>query len=173
MLRTNDQKLINMKNKPLYSLFIMHYSRRAFTLIELVVALGILVLLIASAVFIIDPARQLAKSRNNEREAHLNLFITAVGQNMFDNRGAFSCSSGEIPSSTARMASSADNYNIGPCLVPTYLQALPFDPSTSSATYVDENDYDTGYFILRNATTGRVTVSAPAAELEETIEITR
>ena len=148
-------------------------DRMGFTFVEVLISLAIVILLVVATIFIINPARLFAEARNQERQAHLNLIINAVGQNIFDNRGTFSCSSGPIPTSATRMASSTGNYNIGPCLVPVYLNSLPIDPSTSSASYVNENNYNTGYFILRNATTGRVTVSAPAAELGKTIEITR
>ena len=173
MVKTNNPKQLNTKKQPLYSLFIIRYSRRGFTIIELVLSLTIVIILAVAAIFVIDPGRQFAKGRNNERESHLNLILGAVGQNTFDNKGTFSCSSGAIPTSTTRMATSTGNYNIGPCLVTTYLANLPFDPSTSGVRYVSVSDYDTGYNIVRNATTGRVTVSAPAAELGEDISVTR
>ena len=147
--------------------------RSGFTLMEIIVSITIVVALGVATILIIDPARQLAKGRNQERQAHLNLILNAVGQNIASNRGKFSCSSGDIPETAARMATSTGNYNIGPCLVPIYLSSLPVDPSTSGAGYANENDYDTRYIIARNATTGRVTVSAPAAELGEKIEVTR
>lgn len=146
---------------------------RGFTFMETIVSLAILVLLFVGVIIILDPVKHFARGRNQERQAHLNLIINAVGQNIFDNRGTFSCSSGPIPTSATRMASSTGNYNVGPCLVPVYLNNLPVDPSTSSAIYVNENNYDTGYFMARNATTGRVTVSAPAAELGKNISVTR
>ncbi len=152
---------------------IKNLKTRGLSLIELLVSIGIIIILLSSVILILDPVKRLAKGRNNERRSHLQLILGAVGQNTFDNKGTFSCSSGAIPTSTMRMATSTGNYNIGPCLVPTYLNALPFDPSTSGAKYVNENNYDTAYDILRNATTGRVTVSAPAAELGESVTVTR
>ena len=71
------------------------------------------------------------------------------------------------------MAPGVGNYDIAPCLVPTYLLALPFDPATSGAHYVSNSDYDTGYFIVQNSSTGQITLSAPAAELKKTISVTR
>lgn len=144
-----------------------------FTLIELLLTLGIVIILTVGAILIIDPVSQFAKGRNATRKSNLQMILGAVGQNIFDNKGTFSCSSGAIPTTTTKMASSSGNYNIGPCLVPTYLQNLPVDPSTSGAKYVNETNYDTVYNIIRNASTGRVTVSAPAAELGESISYTR
>lgn len=144
-----------------------------FTLIELSITIAIVIALAVSVIVIIDPVKQFAKGRNTQRRASLNLILGAVGQNIADNKGAFSCSSGAIPTSTTRMASSSPNYNIAPCLVDIYLNSLPFDPSTSSAKWVGLTDYDTGYTIAQNASTGRITVVAPASELGESISYTR
>ncbi len=144
-----------------------------FTLIEVVVSVGIIVGIMAAVLIILNPAVQFAKGRNAQRWANLNVILGAIGQNIADNKGTFSCSSGAIPTTTSRMASSSGNYNIGPCLVPTYLQSLPYDPSTSTAKWVSVTNYNTGYFITRSATSGYITISAPAAELGETITYTR
>lgn len=144
-----------------------------FTIIEITVAIAIITLLILLTIIILNPTQQFAKGRNAQRKGDMNIILNAVGQNTVDNLGTFSCTSGAIPTTTKRMASSSGNYNIAPCLVSTYLENLPYDPSTSSARYKSVTDYDTAYTILKNATTGRVTVAAPAAELGESISVTR
>ncbi|MDO8537034.1 MAG: type II secretion system protein [bacterium] len=146
-----------------------------FTLVELVVTMAIVIILVVSAIAILDPVRQFAQGRNTQRKANLNVILGAIGQNLSDNKGTFSCSSGAVPTTTKRMASVATstNYNIAPCLVTTYLNSLPYDPSTSSAHWASVSDYDTGYTILQDATSGHITVSAPAAELSSTISYTR
>jgi len=144
-----------------------------FTLIEILVGMAIVATLSFLAVLILNPAQQLAKGRNAQRKGDLTVILNVIGQNTVDNRGTFSCASGAIPTATARMASSSGSYNIAPCLVPTYLENLPYDPATSGARYKNSADYDTGYTIAKNATTGRVTVAAPAAELGESILIIR
>ncbi|MFH1218480.1 MAG: hypothetical protein V1679_01410 [Candidatus Peregrinibacteria bacterium] len=58
-------------------------------------------------------------------------------------------------------------------LVPTYMAEMPFDPTATGAAYTDCTTYDTGYQISKDATTSRVTVSAPGAELSETISVTK
>ncbi|MBI4086220.1 MAG: type II secretion system protein [Candidatus Liptonbacteria bacterium] len=148
-------------------------NRVGVTLIEIMVALAIIAVLTAAVLVILNPIQQLAKGRNIQRKADTNVILNAVGQNTVDNRGTFSCASGAIPTTTMKMASSSGNYNIAPCLVTTYLNSMPFDPLASSADWKSMADYDTGYTIMKNATTGRVTVSAPAAELGETISVTR
>lgn len=151
----------------------MSRDGRGFSLIELVVAIAIVVILAVSAIEILDPVKQFAQGRNTQRKANLNVILGAIGQNIADNKGAFSCSSGAIPTTTKRMASSSPNYNIAPCLVTTYLNNLPFDPATSGAKWINVANYDTGYTIIQDATSGRVTVAAPAAELSSTISYTR
>ncbi len=154
-------------------------NKKAFTLIEILMVIGIIVVLTTAILIGLNPAQQIAKARNSERESHLNAILNAIGQNVADNDGNFNCVSGVLPTSTRIMATSTatSTYNIGPCLVPTYLAEMPFDArgsSTASTTYwVSITDYNTGYDIMRNATTGRVTVGAPYAELGETISITR
>ena len=153
---------------------VRHESRlRGFSVIEILIALAIVIGLSTLTLIALNPPGQLGKSRNTQRKADIGIILNAVAENTVDNLGTFSCSSGAIPTSTKRMASSTGNYNIAPCLVTTYLESLPFDPATTSVRWKSVTDYDTGYSILKNATTGRITVSAPAAELGETISITR
>lgn len=150
--------------------------RQGFTIIELVIVVGILALLAATSILILNPADQLAKARNDQRRANLNLILNAVGQNIADNTGGFNCASGAVPSATTTMADNnpiVGDYNIAPCLVSAYLQTLPFDPALNTAYYANNGDYNTGYTIKRDPVTGRITVSAPGAELGEAITVAR
>lgn len=144
------------------------------TLIEILTAMAILVIVAAIGLISLNIPGQFARARNNQRSNHLNAILVGVRQNIADNRtGIFTCASGDIPTSTKRMAVGAGNYDIAPCLVPIYLQNLPFDPSTTSARYNSVTDYDTGYFISKTSSTGEITISAPAAELGKSIFIKR
>lgn len=149
-------------------------KRRGMTIIEIVIVIALLGILIAVGIVAMNPAGQLAGSRNNRRTLDLQTIMNGVRANIADQMGqTFSCGAGAVPTSTKRMAVGAGNYDIASCLVPIYLLSLPFDPSTSSAHYTSNSDYDTGYFIARNASTGQITLTAPAAELKKTISITR
>ena len=149
--------------------------RKGLTLIEIVVALALAAIIFAGAFSALNPGGQLATARNGQRTAHVNTLVNAIRSNIVDNRtGKFVCAgAGDIPTSSKKMAVGAGNYDVAPCLVPTYIFAMPFDPSASGARYVSNSDYDTGYFVIKNATTGQVTVSAPSAELGKMISVIR
>ena len=147
--------------------------QKGFTLIEVLIAIGIITILASVVLIAINPARQFAQARDTERISHLTAIINAIGQRIVDNKGTFEkdCSAGAIPSAQTVMKST-DGYNILPCLTPTYLSAMPFDPKTGS--YVSDTEYNTGYTIMQNPTSGRITVTAPNTELTTPdISITR
>lgn len=152
-----------------------------FTIIEIIIVIAIIGVLAVTITLGLNPMQQLAKARNNERKTHLSAILNALGQRISDNDGNFNCSSGSLPTSTKRMANTtstpSSTYDIAPCLVTDYLATMPYDsrsPETASTTFwTSITSYNTGYDILKNATTGRITLSAPYAELGETITITR
>lgn len=148
----------------------MMKSQNGFTLIEVLLVIGLIAILAAIVIIAVNPARQFAQARNTQRSSDVNAILNAVHQNMIDNRGTWTCASGDIPTTSTKMASGG-GYDICSCLVPAYLPAMPYDPVTGS--YTDCTSYDTGYNIIKSETTGRVTVSAPNAELGVTISVTR
>lgn len=150
-------------------------KRTGLTIIEIMIAVALTVILFAVAFVYMKPVQLLANGRNSQRQSHVSAIAAAIRQNIADNRtGVFSCLNGTstIPSTSTRMASNAPYYNIAPCLTP-YLQSLPFDPATTSAHWTSVSDYNTGYTVMRNASTGEVTVKAPAAELGKVISTTQ
>ena len=144
--------------------------RKGLTLIEIVIAVAIVVILTGIYFLASNPAGQLAASRNSERKLHLQTIMQGICQNVADQSNqSFSCAAGSIPTSSMDMGSSAGEYNLAPCLMPTYLAVLPYDPSASGAHFVSVSDYDTGYSIsittsTINSSTRQILLSAPGAE---------
>jgi len=157
--------------------------RAGFTLIELLIVIGIIAILATVVIVAINPARQFAQARNSQRTSNVTAILNAISQNIADNKGVFMCGTPAVPYDVAGatgaqgiIAHGVSGYDLAPCLVPTYITALPFDPigsSTCTASYTDENTYNTCYAVSRDLTTGRITVRAPSAELGETISLTR
>lgn len=155
-------------------------KNKGLTLIELLIVIGILAILTSAIVIAVNPARQFAQARNAQRWSHVEAILNAVNQNMVDNRGAFTCAAGVIPTTAANMANGAGNYDICSCVAGSgnnnYLASIPFDPvsgaSQSATPCMVGTTYNSGYTIARDATTGRVTVAAPGAE-GEIISVTR
>jgi prepilin-type N-terminal cleavage/methylation domain-containing protein len=148
--------------------------RAGFTLIEIIVALAILTITMVIGFVALNPGGQLAASRNTQRTFHLQGIMNGIRQNMADTSGnTFTCAAGPIPATATKMATGGGNYDIAPCLVPVYIPVMPYDPTATGAHYISNTDYDSGYTVVRNATSGQITLTAPAAELKQSISITR
>lgn len=138
--------------------------KEGFTLIEVLVVMGIIAVLSTVVLVAINPSRQFAQSRDTQRTSNVTALLNAIGQRAVDNRGIFEtgCDAGEIPATTTPIKSSG-GYNLYPCIVPVYMALLPVDPKTGS--FDSSTDYDSGYTVARDVTTGRITVAAPSTEI--------
>ena len=155
-------------------------ARCGFTIIELVVVIALIAIMIGIYLVVANPAGQLASSRNSERLLDLQAIMNAIYSNRYDQTNEqFLCSSaGALPVGTSSAkfmasASTSANYNIGPCLAPTYISVLPFDPSASGTYYNTPSDYSTGFKVSINSSGTVITLSAPYAELNKTVSVSR
>ncbi len=139
-------------------------NQSGFTLIEILVVIGLIAILATIVIIAINPARQFAQARNSQRTSNVNAILNAVGQNIADNKGVFSCGTPPVAFTIPTGPTNIDDSgsaDIGPCVTPTYIPALPFDPSTAGAKWTSATDYDTKYTIKRDGITQRITVCAP------------
>ncbi|HEY4503302.1 MAG TPA: type II secretion system protein, partial [Candidatus Paceibacterota bacterium] len=130
-------------------------KNQGFTLIEILVVIGIVAILAAIVIVAINPARQFAQARNTQRTSNVGTILNAIGQNLADNKGVFTCTGVGTPiSSTATdIGTASANIDLG-CLVPTYIPSqIPFDPNGGTAV-------NTKYTVEVDSN-GRYTVCAP------------
>ena len=148
---------------------------KGFTLIELLVVIGILSVLFSITLVAINPARQFALANNIQRRSDVKAILDGLYQYAADNHGVLP--TGVPLEGTSTPIASLGGTGSGFCaaIVPTYIAILPQDPS--GGAYTDCFDYSTGYLIYVSTSsagnTPRITISAPNAELEEDITITR
>lgn len=139
-------------------------QRKGFTLIELLIVIAIIGILAAIIFVAVDPARRLAEARNAERWSSVNSILNGVLKYTVDNSGTLpsvltavdtgtyeigTCASGSTCTATTTASGCVD---LGSVIVPSYLSAMPQDPSAGS-------DAETGYYIYR-ASSGRMEVGA-------------
>jgi len=145
-------------------------NSKGFTLVELLIVIGILGILLAIVLVALNPAKQFAQANDTKRSSDVNAILNAVHQYAADNKGKLPAL---VPVAVGNISSA--EINICADLVPIYLAQLPVDPSTNKGAPVSvcTEAYITGYQIVKSTTNSRVTVSAPDAEGTSIISVTR
>jgi len=148
-------------------------KQKGFTLIEILVVIGIIGILATVVLVAVNPARQFRQARDSQRLANVNTILNALGQNISDHQGVLHCGSGDpsITNTPLLMTTGSDGVDVADCLVPDYLPKLPYDPYPGRGYYSTEDDYNTGYNISVDGL-GRLTVAAQG-EIQQDISVSR
>ncbi len=152
-------------------------SLKGFTLIEILVVVGLIAILAAITIVAINPARNFMATRNTQRSADVQQILNAIWQ-YASEPGKSLADFGSIPicPTTAPIAGytgsgtptpAAGAINLYTLLVDTYIADIPRDPG---GTVAAGTAADTGYDICKTAG-NRVEVSAPNAEDNKSIVV--
>lgn len=148
----------------------MRITKKAFTLIELIIVIAIIAILAAAIFVAVDPARRLHEARNAVRSSDIATILEAVKKNQVDNDGDLlaeidsltaanyyvigSCSSGATCTAVSNEPGCVDISGLGD----NYLAEVPEDPKDSTAS-------ETKYYLLKS-TDGAITVGSCEPEGE-------
>lgn len=153
-------------------MYIKSTKKKGFTLIEILVVIGIIAVLAAVVLVAINPARQFKLARDSQRVSNVNALLNSISQNIAEHKGVFVCGTSALAlPATSTVVASTGGIDLAPCVVPAYLSVLPYDPSAPGAHYMSATDYDTHYTIFQDGE-GRVTASA-VGEITPSISVTR
>lgn len=156
--------------------------KKGFTLIEILIVIGLIAILATIVLVALNPARQFAQGRDSQRVSNVNTILNAIGQRIADNKGIFggtftvgstTYTCPDITTLTVgtdytidKTATTIVGTTVGlSCLTPTYTATFPTDPKYTSGD-------DTLYKLSLDAA-GRITVKAPLAEITTPISVTR
>ena len=156
-----------------------HKHKKGFTLVELLVVIGIIVILFAVVLVAIDPAKRLKQARDAVRRQDVRDVLEAIQESIVDNNGTVpsgidstttsyqvlgTATSGCNTTCTAQttVASCVDLTSV---LVDTYLASIPIDPSSGSSTNTD--------YAVNKTSGGRIAIVSCDPEVATTISVQR
>ena len=141
----------------------MKKTAKGFTLIEILVVIGIIAILAGIVLVAINPARQFGQANNSQRTSNVNAILNAVGQYLSDNKGQLPPGLASLAAESTSTISSA-GVDLCTSLVPTYLPALPVDPTVTTGAVTSCGAYTTGYSVIKDSN-GRITVLATTTDI--------
>lgn len=168
---------------------VQHRTHSGFTLVELLLAMGIMGILAAVTITALNPTKQMADARNTQRKFDVNSLLNAFGQYAIDSQGHFQpiTVDGSLLLDACKVTSTAKNLcrptiahgtDVGECghtdvqcawsrhLTGAYLADIPSDPVDDETTVAEQAMID--YTVL-SAAPGRFRVDAPNAEYDAVI----
>lgn len=158
--------------------------QEGFTLVEILVVVGILAVLLAVALIAINPNQHFIDSRDSQRRSNVTAILDAIYEYQAGHNGSLPPSVASISDTTAHplalVASPTNEIDLCGDLAPAIIADLPTDPKDGTVTpsggtpcASGTTAYDTGYTITKGAS-NRFTVTAPGTEGSATdISVTR
>ncbi len=147
-------------------IFKIKNSKQAFTLLEILLVVGIIAILAGIVIVAINPSKQIATVRNTQRLSDIKQINSALQQYYITNGSYPNSLLGDL----TEICDTGDGTTNPTCtglinlsvLVPTYLAAIPKDPLATTTAY-------TGYQVIKGSTSGLISLNAEHSELGQTI----
>jgi type IV pilus assembly protein PilA len=163
-------------------------NKKGFTLLEVLLVIGLIAILAGIVVVAINPARQITQANDTQRSSDVTAILNAVWQYTIDNNGTLpddtdgedienanakilgtsdaDCSNLECPALTTNAAC----IDLSSDLVTTYIGSMPINPGNSTNSYDATN---TGYAISQDSS-GLITVQSCENDVDgDAISVTR
>ncbi len=162
----------------------MSDRNKAFTLVELLVTIGIVMILMTITILSLNIDKQFKSAREAKRSADVRVLLDSVTQYLIDqkenttvpkdNISRYLSQGTYIPQSLGT-ATPVPTPSLDLCtiLIPKYMAEMPVDPMfdvDGSGSTAGCDNYHTGYMITSSAD-GRITVSAPFSEIAPIIAV--
>jgi prepilin-type N-terminal cleavage/methylation domain-containing protein len=139
--------------------------RPGFTLLEVLLVVAIIAVLAGIVIVALNPGKQLADTRNSQRQSDISTIVNATYQYLIDHSGTLPasiqvatgcntedtqeiCKTGATCTGLTDLSALTTNQE--------YIVSMPSDPSTATTN-------GTGYFITKSGN-GRITACAPSTE---------
>lgn len=154
-------------------------SQKGFTLVELLVVIGIIVILFAVILVAVDPARRLQQARDAVRRQDVRDILEAIEEFTVDNDGSAPSAIDGTTASYQVLGTAGSGCNSGcgsfttvaACadlssdLVDDYLADIPADPASGTAANTD--------YAVNQTANGRIEVVACDPEIATDISVKR
>lgn len=150
-------------------------SKKGFTLIEVLLVIGLLAILASITIVAINPSRQFAKSRDSQRVTDVYSIISAIHQYSLDNEDTFpeTISGEEVEICKTESITCTSLVDLSVLTTnEEYLPTIPIDPLCSDGGNEHCSGGGTGYYV-KLSENGGVTVSSQNLELSEPLYVTK
>ncbi|MBT3835519.1 type II secretion system protein [Candidatus Peribacteria bacterium] len=162
-------------------------KHKAFTLVELLLAIAIMGILAGIVIVAINPGKQMGDARNTQRKFDVNTILNAFGQYAIDANGLFQpvTVDGSILNDACIINSNFKNMckgdiSLTDCVTSTcvwsrhlsgaYIASIPEDPGDDESSAIEQLRTD---YLVRSIAPGRFEVAAPNAENDSIIGAVR
>ncbi len=139
------EEKIGIINYESLRIFFMRVQKKGFTLIEILLVIGIIAVLATVVIVALDPAKRFQDARDSRRLSDIESILSAIQQSIIDNKGILppgidmterqigtAASGCSLSTDVCSVANDGDCVDLSASLA-KYLKSIPNDPANGSA----------------------------------------